>query len=95
MALLRKIIATINGSKQDINFYIGFDQVFRGNSENNNNTGYSLADFFTQIQDFFKQPMFMKYARPHGAIETPVNGSTIMEYYCVTGDGIDQNVKNV
>ena len=81
---------------------VDFDHVYYETEETeivNNETithtyWWTLKDFFNKIQNFFKQRMFMKYSieKNNNGEDTVSVNSTIMEWYCVSGNGIDSRI---
>lgn len=92
---LDKIRITTNSNPTGTEYPLGvdFDHVYYGkeNSGNNSINSWTLRDFFKKVQNFFGKPMFMAYSKENNSI----GRNNIMEWYSVTGDGIDSSIKSI
>lgn len=87
---LNRLNVLFNGRTNSYDFGVDFNHVFLNESDGNNNTiTDTLKNFYDKCQTFFKQRMFMLYST--SAI-VPPTGSTIMEWYCAGGTGLDTKI---
>ena len=105
---LNKLNVLFNNNSNPYDFGVDFNHVFlnesnENNNENNENNNESdentnttitdtLKNFYDKCQTFFRQRMFMLYST---STAVPPTGSTIMEWYCAGGTGLDTKIDTV
>ncbi len=102
LTILKKLKNSTEETSNDYPLAVDFDHVYYETEETEivNNEPvthiywWTLKDFFDKIQNFFKQRMFMKYSieKNNNSEDAVSVNSTIMEWYCVSGKGIDSRI---